>query len=258
VVVIGAGFIGAEAAATTRGNGHQVTIVEAMPVPLSRALGPQMGQACAELHRDHGVEVLLGTGVDGFEGTDGVSAVRLADGRRLPADVVVVGIGVVPATAWLDGSGIEQRDGVVCDETLATSAPGVYAAGDLVRWPNALFDGEEMRVEHWTNAAEQGAAAANNLVRSLASEQGEPYAPVPFFWSDQYDHRIQFLGRAGADDAVQIVFGSVAERSFLALYRRGERLHGVLGLDQTKRLMRYRRLLMDRVSWDEAVAYATA
>ena len=157
VVVVGAGFIGAEVAATARGLGCEVTVLEALPVPLARALGPRMGLACAELHGDHGVELRLGVGVAAIEGTARVEQVRLTDGSVVPADVVVVGIGVAPATGWLEGSGLELRDGVVCDATLAAGPPGVYAAGDVCRWPNALFD-EEMRVEHWTNAAEQGAA----------------------------------------------------------------------------------------------------
>ena len=123
------------------------------------------------------------------------------------ADVVVVGIGVTPATGWLEGSGLTLRDGVVCASDLNVGVPLVYAAGDMVRWHNPLFD-EEMRVEHWTNAAEQGAVAASNLLaesdRPAASSH---YAPVPFFWSEQYDRRIQFLGRAGADDEVRVVAG---------------------------------------------------
>ena len=117
---------------------------------------------------------------------------------------------------------------MVCDATLAAGPPGVYAAGDLCRWPNELF-GEEMRVEHWTNAAEQGAHAARNLLAAMAGDAGQPYAPVPFFWSDQYGQRIQFLGRAGPDDEVRVVSGSVEERAFVALYGDGARLRGVLG-----------------------------
>ncbi len=193
VVVVGAGFIGAEVAATARKRGLEVTILEALPVPLVRALGNHMGAACAAVHADHGVEVRTNTGVEAIEGTGRVERVRLSDGTTLDADVVVVGIGVTPNTAWLEGSGLTIRDGVVCDETLAAGPPGVYCAGDLTRWPNPLF-GEEMRVEHFTNAAEQGAHAASNLL--LGEGNAVPYAPVPFFWSDQYESRIQFLGRA--------------------------------------------------------------
>jgi NADPH-dependent 2,4-dienoyl-CoA reductase/sulfur reductase-like enzyme len=257
VVVIGAGFIGAEVAATARGLGCDVTVVEAMPVPLARALGPQMGMACAELHRDHGVALRLGVGVDALEGAGRVERVVLADGTVLEADVVVVGVGVEPATGWLQGSGLELRDGVVCDATLAAGPPGVYAAGDVCRWPNQLFD-EEMRVEHWTNAAEQGAQAARNLMATAAGQPGAPYAPVPFFWSDQYGARLQFLGRAGPDDEVQVVNGSVEERAFVALYGRRGRLRGVLGLSRPKVVMGFQKLLAAGISWEDSLQHAAA
>ncbi len=255
VVVVGAGFIGAEVAATARGLGCEVTIVEALPVPLVRGLGPRMGAACGELHRDHGVTLLLNVGVSALEGSSRVERVRLTDERVLEADVVVVGIGVAPATTWLEGSGLELRDGVVCDATLAAGPPGVFAAGDLCRWPNELF-GEEMRVEHWTNAAEQGAHAARNLLAAMAGDAGQPYAPVPFFWSDQYGQRIQFLGRAGPEDEVRIVSGSVEERAFVALYGDGARLRGVLGLSRPKLVMGYQKLLASRITWEDALAHA--
>jgi NADPH-dependent 2,4-dienoyl-CoA reductase/sulfur reductase-like enzyme len=255
VVVVGAGFIGAEVAATARKRGLEVTILEALPVPLVRALGDHMGAACAAVHADHGVEVRTSTGVDAIEGGTRVERVRLSDGTTLDADVVVVGIGVVPNTKWLDGSGLEIRDGVVCDAALAAGPPGVYCAGDITRWPNQLFD-EEMRVEHWTNAAEQGAAAAKNL---LAGEgNGEAYAPVPFFWSDQYDSRIQFVGRAHPDDEVRVVHGSVEDRKFVALYGRNGRLVGALGMSMPKQLMPWRKPLAARMSWDDALAQAAA
>ena len=251
VVVVGAGFIGAEVAATARKRGLEVTILEALPVPLVRALGNHMGAACAAVHADHGVEVRTNTGVEAIEGSGRVERVRLSDGSTLDAEVVVVGIGVAPNTSWLEGSGLTIRDGVVCDETLAAGPPGVYCAGDIARWPNPLF-GEEMRVEHFTNANEQGAAAASNLL--LGPGNGVPYAPVPFFWSDQYDTRIQFLGRAHGDDEVQVVHGSVDERKFVALYGREGRLVGALGMSVPKLLMPFRKLLEARVSWDEALS----
>jgi NADPH-dependent 2,4-dienoyl-CoA reductase/sulfur reductase-like enzyme len=255
VVVVGAGFIGAEVAATARKRGLDVTILEALPVPLVRALGNHMGAACAAVHADHGVEVRTSTGVDAIEGKSRVERVRLSDGSTLDADVVVVGIGVIPNTGWLEGSGLEIRDGVVCDETLAAGPPGVYCAGDLTRWPNQLFD-EEMRVEHFTNANEQGAAAASNLL--LGPGNGVPYAPVPFFWSDQYDTRIQFVGRAHGEDVVKVVHGSVEERKFVALYGRDGRLVGALGMSMPKQLMPYRKPLAARMSWDDALAEAAA
>ena len=257
VVVVGAGFIGSEVAATAHGLGCAVTVVEALPVPLVRALGAEMGAACAALHRDHGVDLRLGVGVEGFDGRDRVEGVRLTDGSVVPADVVVVGVGVAPATGWLKGSGLELRDGVVCNASLAAGPPGVYAAGDLCRWPNLLFD-EEMRVEHWTNAAEQGAHAARTIVGMAAGEPPVPYAPVPFFWSDQYGLKLQFLGRASPDDEVRVVHGSPEEHGFVALYGRAGRLRGVFGMAKPKLVMGYQRLLAQRVTWDDALAHAAA
>lgn len=257
VVVIGAGFIGLEVAATVRRAGCDVTVLEGAEAPLIRGLGAEMGRAVAAVHDDEGVSVRCGVAVAGLE----PEGVRLGDGELVAADDVVVGIGVAPTTAWLEGSGLTLRDGVVCDETLSTGVAGVYAAGDIVRWPNALF-GEEMRIEHWTNAAEQGAAAASNLLAELSGRDPVPYAPVPFFWSDQYRHRIQFLGRAfadgasapAADECVRIVAGSPAERRFLALYGRAGRLRGALGLNAPRLVMPYRQLLASGASWDDALA----
>ncbi len=192
VVVVGAGFIGSEVAATCRLRGLDVTVLEALPAPLVRGLGPVLGMVCGELHRDHGVDLRLGVGVAGFDGTARVERVRLDDGSAIDADVVVVGVGVGPVTDWLEGSGLQIDNGVVCDETLL-AAPGVVAAGDVTRWPNPLFDGELMRLEHWTNAAEQGVAAARRLLYGDGAAP-EPFAPVPFVWSDQYDRKIQTVG----------------------------------------------------------------
>jgi NADPH-dependent 2,4-dienoyl-CoA reductase/sulfur reductase-like enzyme len=255
VVVIGAGFIGAEVAATARQRGLDVVVVEALPVPMVRGLGPELGAVCAELHRDHGVRLHLGVGVAAIEGTTRVERVRLADGTVLPADVVVVGIGVRPATDWLEGSGLTLRDGVVADATLAAGPPGVYVAGDVARWPNPRY-GEEMRIEHWTNAAEQGALAARNALAVAAGDAPTPYAPVPFFWSDQYDARIQFLGRASADDEVRVVVGDLASRRFVACYGREGRLRGVFGMSMPKALMSFRPLLLNDASWDAGLAHA--
>jgi NADPH-dependent 2,4-dienoyl-CoA reductase/sulfur reductase-like enzyme len=249
VVVVGAGFIGAEVAATARQRGLDVTVLEALPVPLSRGLGDRMGAACGALHVDHGVDLRCGVGVSGFEGEDRVTGVRLTDGQVVPADLVVVGIGVTPATAWLESSGLELNDGVVCDEH-CRAAPGVFAAGDVARWTNPLFD-ESMRVEHWTNAAEQGPVAAENL---LAGDAATPFAPVPFFWSDQYDVKIQFAGRCRPGDDVEVVDGSIEAHRFVALYGREGRLVGCLGFSRPRLVMTYRRLIAEGASWDEALA----
>ena len=168
-----------------------------------------------------GVDLRCGVQIVAIEGTDGrVTGVRLADGSVVESDVVVVGIGVAPATEWLADSGLELRDGIVCDDTLWTGAPGVYAAGDCARWPNRVFDGHddvEMRVEHWTNAAEQGAAAARSLLATAAGLPAPAYESVPFFWSDQFDRRIQFVGRAHGGDDVHVFAGEL-DGPFAALY----------------------------------------
>ena len=248
VVVVGAGFIGAEVAATARGRGLEVTVVEALPNPLSRVLGDEMGRVCAEVHRDHGVDLRTGVGVDRIEGDRRVERVTLTDGSIIDADVVVVGIGVVPNTEWLDGSGLQVGDGVLCDAS-CLAAERVTAAGDVARWPNQLF-GETMRVEHWDNAAAQGAHAARRL---LNPETG-PFRPVPWFWSDQYDRKIQLAGRVRPDDEVRVVNGSVEERRFAAIYGRAGRIVGVLGFNRPRHVMRYRALIEQGASFDMALA----
>ena len=255
VVVIGAGFIGLEAAATAKTLGNDVVVLEGASAPLTRALGAEMGEAIAGLHRAHGVEVRCGVLIEGLT----AEGVRLVGGEIVPADAIVVGIGVTPNTHWLEGSGLRLRDGVVCDAHLnaldvsGAVVPGVFAAGDVARWPNGLFD-EEMRVEHWTNAAEQGAHVALNLRHLAAGEPYDAYEPLPFFWSDQFEHRIQFLGRAAADDEVQVVAGSVADAKFLALFGRNGRLHGALGVNAPRWVMPTRKLFLERASWADAVA----
>jgi NADPH-dependent 2,4-dienoyl-CoA reductase/sulfur reductase-like enzyme len=251
VVVIGAGFIGSEVAATCRERGHEVTLVEVAPVPLERALGAEIGAVCGELHRDHGVDVRLGVGIDAIEGGDRVERVVLADGATVTTDVVVVGVGVSPSTRWLEGSGLTLDDGVVCDDTLL-AAPGVVAAGDVARWPSRRF-GEALRVEHWENAVQQGEAAAR---RVLVTGTPEVFDPVPWFWSDQYDRKIQLAGRSGGDHDVEVVIGSVEERRFVALYGRDGRVRGVLGMNRPRHVMQLRALVADGVGWDEGLARA--
>ncbi|MFI5045853.1 MAG: NAD(P)/FAD-dependent oxidoreductase [Acidimicrobiia bacterium] len=256
VVVVGAGFIGAEVAATCRMRGLDVTVLEALPAPLVRGLGPVLGAVCGELHRDHGVDLRLGVGVGGFEGAGRVERVRLDDGSAVEADVVVVGVGVEPVTGWLEGSGLTLDNGVVCDDTLL-AAPGVVAAGDVARWPNPMFDGEVTRLEHWTNASDQAVAAARRLLHGDAPGP-VAYAPVPFVWSDQYDRKIQTAGQFRGDDEMQVVHGSLEERRFCALFGRGGRLVGVLGFSMAAKVMQYRRLILERTSYDDALAHAHA
>lgn len=253
-VVIGAGFIGSEVASAARRRGLPVTVVEALPVPLSRSVGESVGAVCADLHRAAGTELRLGAAVTGLDSADGaVTGVRLASGEVLPAELVVTGIGVAPNTGWLADSGIplHERDrGVLCDATLAAGVPGVYAAGDVAHVPNPLFDNELMRLEHWTNAAEQGAAAA---VHALDPANAKVLGAVPYFWSDWYGHRIQFVGTPRADEVVVAV---PAEDRFTALYRRGDRIVGACTVDRPREIMKYRRRIADRCPWPDALAFA--
>jgi len=252
VVVVGAGFIGAEVAATALGYGLPVTMVEALPVPMGRVLGDTVGDIVAGVHVDNGVDLRCGVGVDEVCGTDRVESVRLSDGTVVEADLVVVGIGVVPNTGWLQGSGLALDDGVVCDET-CLAAPDVTAAGDVARWPNPRY-GEVMRVEHWDNAVEQGAHAARRLM--LSDEEVKPFSPVPWFWSDQYDRKIQLAGRPWPDDEVSLVDGSFEERRFAVIYGRDGCLTAVFGMNRPRQVMQYKGLLERRASWSEALDFA--
>jgi NADPH-dependent 2,4-dienoyl-CoA reductase/sulfur reductase-like enzyme len=253
-VVVGAGFIGSEIASSARQRGVTVTVVEAMPTPLARPVGEEMGAVLSALHERNGTTLRCGVGVDAIEGAERVEAVRLADGTRLDADLVVVGVGVAPNVDWLVESGIELGNGVECDRTLQTSAPGVYAAGDIASWPNPVFD-TRMRLEHWTIAAEQGGVAARHAVDPAGASA---YATVPYFWSDWYGHRIQFVGVAAAADEVAVVAGDVETDSFLALYRRGDHVIGALGLDQRAQVMKYRAMIGAGKTWTEALEFARA
>ncbi len=253
VAVVGAGFIGAEVAATCRERGLDVAMIETLPAPLANALGREMGELCAAVHRDHGVDLRCGTSVVGFEGNGRVEGVRLRDGSVVPADVVVVGIGVAPEVDWLASSGLELDDGVVCDAACATRAPGVVAAGDVARWENPLFD-ERMRVEHWTNAVEQGEAAAARLL--AGDDAARPFESVPYFWSDQYDRKIQLAGRVSPDDEIRVVHGSTNERRFVALYGRKGRLVGALGFNRARFVMKYRGMIRERATWIDALTQA--
>ncbi len=253
-VVVGAGFIGSEVASSARKRGLPVTVVEALPVPLTRSVGDQMGSLLAAMHTRNGTDLRCGVGVARIDGGRELEVV-LTDGAVLPADLVVVGTGAAPATGWLEGSAVplHERDrGVVCDGTLYTGVPGVYAAGDVAHWVNDLF-GQSMRLEHWTSAAEQGALAARN---ALDPATAKAYTTVPYFWSDWYDSRIQFVGVPSADEI--LVVENHHERGLLALYRRGERLVGTLTVDRPTQIMKYRRLIAQRAPWDEALDYARA
>ncbi len=255
VLVVGAGFIGAEVAASCRGRGLDVVMVEPLVQPLARVLGETIGSVIAAVHLDHGVDLRLGVGVTAArptseEGGAGPVRVELTDGTTEVVDVVVVGVGVVPNTEWLEGSGLTLDDGVICDAT-TLAAPGVVAAGDVARWPNPLFD-EVMRVEHWEHALDMGAHAARRLLAGDAG--GEPYAPVPWFWSDQYDRKLQVAGRPRPTDDVAVVAGALTDRRFCALFGRGGKVSGVVAMNMPAKVVRYRRAIADGLAWTEALA----
>lgn len=251
-VVIGAGFIGSELASTARKRGLEATIVEALPTPLVRATGHEMGAAIAALHEQNGISLRCGVGVASIEGDGKVERVVLADGTTIEADLVVVGIGVIPSVGWLEGSGLTIDNGIVCDENLWTGVPGVYAAGDVANWINPTL-GERQRMENWTAAAEQGAAAARN---ALDPENAKPYGTVPYFWSDWYDVRIQFVGSPDADEVLLVDGDPGGGDRWIALYRRGDRLIGALTVNGQAEIMKYRVQIMKGGSWDDALAFA--
>lgn len=217
VVVVGAGFIGCEVASSCRSLGLDVTLVDVLPLPLA-PLGPRAGEIVRDLHAANGVELRLGTAVAGFDGNDRVRGVRLADGTAVDADVVVVGIGVVPNTGWLDGSGLELADGVVCDAScLAVGGDDrVAAVGDVARWDHPRYGSS--RIEHWTNAGEQATHAAKALLHGR--DAAGPFSPVPYFWSDQFGTKLQFLGNCGDGDEFAVIEGSVEDGRWVAAYGR--------------------------------------
>ncbi len=239
LLVIGAGFIGAEVASTAIKLGLDVTVIEVACTPLAGALGETLGAAVARLHARHGTRLLCGVGVSAMTGTERVTGVELSDGRRLAADVVVAGVGAIPNVEWLDGSGLELANGVVCDAGGATSIPNVVAVGDCAAWYEPCM-GASHRVEHWTGARDRSAIAVSTLLAGRS--QGSPVKP-PYFWSDQYGCRIQFAGIARAGDEITFEAGDLNEDSFLAVYRRDGRPVAVLGVDQPRLFTRLRRQL---------------
>ncbi|GAB3005454.1 NAD(P)/FAD-dependent oxidoreductase [Mycobacterium bourgelatii] len=231
-VVIGAGFIGCEVAASLRGLGVDVILVEPQPTPLASVLGTQIGELVTRLHRDEGVDVRTGLGVAEVRGEGHVDTVVLTDGTEVSADLVVVGIGSHPATDWLEGSGIEVDNGVVCDEAGRTSAPHVWALGDVASWRDAT--GHQARVEHWSNVADQ----ARVIVPAILGNELPTNVVVPYFWSDQYDVKIQCLGEPEATDTVHLVEDD--GRKFLAYYERDGVLVGVVGGGVPGKVMKIR------------------
>ena len=217
VVVVGAGWIGAEVAASARQRGLEVTVVEPAAVPLERVLGTELGAVYRDIHTDHGVRMLLGTGVEAFEGDESVERVRTSDGRELDCDFAVVGVGVEPRTRLAEQAGISVDNGILVDERLQTAAPGVFAAGDVAN-AHHPFLGERIRVEHWANALNQGPAVARNMLG-----EGTAYERLPYFFSDQYDVGMEYSGFARSWDRVAFR-GDPATREFVAFWLVGERV----------------------------------
>ncbi len=246
LVVVGSGFVGAEAAAVARGLGCEVTMVTDVTAPLAEVLGVRLGALLTEVHREHGVRFEPGALVESVTAEDGrAMGVRLADGRTIAADAVLVGIGAVPCTGWLAGSGLPVGNGVECDATLY-AGHGVWAAGDVACWPHPRT-GRPTRIEHRTNAAEQGLAVARNILAGPG--QAVPFDPVPYVWSDQYDLRIQIYGQPRGAERVEIVEGGAGERRLVALYGSGDRVCGVVGINSPRATRGYRKLVADGAPW---------
>ncbi|GAA3475155.1 NAD(P)/FAD-dependent oxidoreductase [Nonomuraea roseola] len=240
VVVIGGGFIGGEVASTARALGHQVTLVDSAPHPMLAAFGTDTARWLARHHRSHGVELISGTRVVGFGGGSRVTEVRLSDGRSIPADLVVAGMGVTPNTEWLEASGLTVEDGVVCDATLyARGAADIVAAGDVVRWPHSLYGDALVRVEHWSNANDQGAVAAANLL--AGPENAKPFADLPSFATHVHGARIQSAGLPQLADEARLVAGAFEEGGFAVGLAREGVLVGAVAVDSPKDLIRLKR-----------------
>jgi 3-phenylpropionate/trans-cinnamate dioxygenase ferredoxin reductase subunit len=237
--VIGMGFIGCEVAASLRQKGVDVVSVDPSPAPLFRVLGEQVAQVMARIHQDHGVETIFGDVVSRFDGERRVARIITQHGRRIDCDFAVVGVGVEPVTDFLRDSGMALDNGIAVDEYCRTSIPGVHAAGDIANHYHPAA-GRRLRVEHWQNAMQQGAAAARTMLGS-----GQPYDPVHWFWSDQYDTNVQYASVDHTWDQV-VIRGSLDARTFLAFYLNQGRLHAVASMNRGKDLRRVMALLKTR------------
>lgn len=262
VAVIGAGFIGAEVASSARARGLDVTMIEALSAPMVGPLGEELAAWARGLHEQAGVELRFNAKVSDLIGSARVEAVVLDDGSTIAADTVVVGIGVRPNVEWLSNSSLTVGDGIICDQC-CRAAPMIYAAGDVARWPNELFMhfryGEPqrtMRIEHWTNAVEQGMASARNLLLESRGEPLEAFAPVPYFWSDQHGLGIMASGITSLRDEFQLVHGTLESNRFAAIYGLRGYLTGVVAVGWPRMLRRYQALIRKQVSWEEALETA--
>jgi 3-phenylpropionate/trans-cinnamate dioxygenase ferredoxin reductase component len=245
VAVVGAGFIGSEVAATLRGTGCNVTLIDVDRLPMVRALGDALGAMCLQLHESNGVRTRFGVGVESVLAGDAVEGVRLADGRIVEADCVVVGVGVVPNVEWLRGSGLVVDDGVVCDASCAAIGTGVVvAAGDVARWDHPYYG--LRRIEHWNNAIAQADVAAATLL--IRPADAAPYAAIPFFWSDQYGCKLQLIGDPSRSDASRIVEGALGERRFVMLFERDGQPAAAFLFNSMHRVPVYTRLIESATS----------
>ena len=249
VVIMGAGFIGCEAAATATKLGASVHVVAIDPEPMVRPLGTELGAGMRRRHEAHGVHFHLGHTIDAFHGTDRVESLTLSDGSELPATVVIEAVGSVANVEWLQGNGLDLTDGLLVDDAMrvqGTDSPFV-AVGDLARHPNAMFPGPARRIEHWNMPTETGRRAGATLAAILAGEQVDdtPFRAMPSFWSDQYDHKLQSFGMPGIATEIRLVEGS-ADSACIAEYHDASGLVGVVGIDRTQELAPYRMQLMQR------------
>jgi NADPH-dependent 2,4-dienoyl-CoA reductase/sulfur reductase-like enzyme len=242
LVVVGEGVLGAEIAATAAGMGLAVTMVGPQPRPMAAQIGPLVGGLLAELHAGAGVELRLGTGVRGFTSRrHRVAGVCLDNGEVLPADVVVVAVGANPVTGWLEGSGLTLDNGVVCDSR-CRAATDVYAVGDVARWHHEGL-GTSMRLENRTNATEQADAVAATILG-----EDRAYTPVPYYWTDQFDVKLQVHGLSQTDAEVTVVDGDVAVGRFVARFQRDGRTTGVLGWNMPKQIRLRRQEAVDALT----------
>ena len=240
VAIVGAGFIGSETAATLRKLDCDVTLIDLDPLPMLRVLGEKLGSVCLRLHESHGVHTFFGVAVDALLGSTSVEGVRLEDGRVIEADCVVVGVGVIPNVEWLQGSGLVLEDGVACDAACAAlGGESVVAAGDVARWEHPHYG--RRRVEHWNNAIAQGDAAAQTLLSPPGDARS--YAAIPFFWSDQYDCKLQLIGVPQPGDTIRVVEGALGEQRFVTLFERDGRAIGAFLFNSTHRVAAYRQTI---------------
>lgn len=250
LVIIGGGFIGLETAGVARRIGLDVTVIEGSTTPLARALGGEVGEWYRALHERNGVQVVCDCSVESIESTRGGAALQLSSGERLDADVVVAGIGSVPAVYWLADSRVELANGVTCTPELLTSVPNIVAAGDIARWANPVF-GEEMRIEHWSNAVDQGRHAAATLLGHR-----EPFASVPYFWTDQHETKMRFVGRAAGATDTRIE--TISDDKLIVTLGREGVLTGAVCVGAPRQLAKYKAAIQNCTPWEDAAGLQLA